>query len=177
MSCCHPTQYEGIYLHAPGLCPGETYSPILLSPSSSSEDTLPYTPPTPPPSLNCEEELPPSPTLAERFEATIKEEEDWSKKYYVAKYKICGAGFATADYIRRIKNLVSHLDIEYVACYTMANGTECYSFKGDCPVCSPFPDVVRHSENKFEYKVYRDKKYAGWKCFKLDMFKNDFYLQ
>lgn len=165
--CSHPTQYPGIFEHAPGCCDSPPPSPILLSPPSSGEDdaTQHYTPETPTG----------SPTFGMYLDASLEEEEDWSKKYYVDMYSNstkAATGFATARFIQRIKDLVGHLDIEYVGCYLMTNGTECYTFTGTCPI-----HFCTHSANKFQYKKDVCKKFAGWKCFHDDSFKNDFYLE
>lgn len=189
--CTHPSPFAPhLWLHAPGCCgsrapprppsPPLAYSftapeldyyanppsPILLSETSDegeedSEATQKYTPPEPSPS-------PEAPTH------TFVEVPFWGNapdfSYFKREPKSWRIPHKT-DMEARIKNLVSCYSITYVRFSEMRNGTECWEFKGECPVCE-----CEHEGYNFEYKRNKSKMYGGWKCFKTDMFKNEMYL-
>lgn len=78
------------------------------------------------------------------------------------------------DLPTRIRNLVSCWDLSFVGYAQMRNGTECWTFKGQCPLHEGSPACEGYG---IQYKRNPTKRYALWKCFRDDSVKNAFYIE
>jgi len=182
--CTHYTGYthrgRPLTKHLDEACPGpfegeEHESEDLLS---DEEATQPYNPFDDPYSN------PPSPTLVDmgfgekstyhkRLVELIDEEFDYTdrKLEEINAYKkkegatTVEKGFASALTLKKIAE-VSPFPLDFINCYRMEDGTECYTFEGICPIHA----TAHTSKNRISFKI-SPKGYSGWKCFKDDSWK------
>lgn len=182
-TCTHFTGYthrgRPLTKHLDEDCPGpfgeDEESEDLLS---DEEATQPYSPFEEPYSN------PPSPVLldmgygsestkSQRLMELIEEEFDytnpkleeinaWKKKNGATTVE---KGFASALTLKKIQE-VSPFPLDFIRCYRMEDGTECYTFRGICPIHA----TAHTSSERIQFKI-SPKGYAGWKCFKDDSWK------